>query len=79
MSTSLKFRAFLFTGPDQKSSKYETSGTDRKSGPFSYNFSGLLVQGDFLTGPAQRSLKYGTGPIQKRKMTKFSENGKNPH
>ena len=33
----------------------------------------------FWTGPAQKSSKYGTGPTQERKMTKFAEDGKNPY
>ena len=32
----------------------------------------------FLTGPTQKSSKYGTGPPQYRKMTKFTGDGKNP-
>ena len=38
-----------------------------------------MVQGVFLTGPAQKSSKYGTGPAQLRKMIKFAEDGKNPY
>ena len=33
----------------------------------------------FFTGPAQKSSKYGTGPAQQRKTTKFTEDGKNPY
>ena len=33
----------------------------------------------FLTGPTLKSSKYGTGPTQQRKMTKFSGDGKNPY
>ena len=31
-----------------------------------------ILQGDFLTGPAQKSSKYGTGPPQQEKMTKYT-------
>ena len=33
----------------------------------------------FLTGPAQKSSKYGTGPTNNEKMTKFTKDGKNPN
>ena len=33
----------------------------------------------FLTGPTQKSSKYGTSPAQERKMTKIAEDGKNPY
>ena len=32
----------------------------------------------FFTGPTQKSSKYGTGPPQYRKITKFTGDGKNP-
>ena len=32
-----------------------------------------------LTNPNQKSSKCGTGPTQKRKITKFTEDGKNPN
>ena len=38
----------------------------------------LHIQVFFLTGPTQKSSKYGTGPPQYRKMTKFTGDGKNP-
>ena len=37
------------------------------------------LTGCFFSGPAQKSSKYGTGPIQKRTITKFTENGKNSY
>ena len=38
-----------------------------------------LYRVSFFTGPAQKSSKYGTGPAQQRKTTKFTEDGKNPY
>ena len=39
----------------------------------------LTYMVSFFTGPAQKSSKYGTGPTQWRKMTKFTEDGKNSY
>ena len=39
----------------------------------------LVLQGVFFTGPPPKSSKYGTGPPQQEKMTKFTGDGKNPY